>query len=303
MADIEETDGKFTLEMPKVGIVKGVLARDIEIVGDKSVNLRTSARPYRNIYTAAQLRAIKSVIEKYGSGKVHLTPRHNIEVPEVGQKNIDNALKELYAAGLFPGGAGSSVRNIFTCPDWCSKAIRPVQEIGTMISKNFGDTEMPNKVTISFAGCSNGCSRPQNSDIGIIAVGKVEASGKKQKPCPDGCDLCLGACRFGAIGKTGGRVALNEKCTGCSKCAQACTYGRLIIARTGFRVFIGGKEGSTVRFGARYADFVDDQFEILEIVDRVLGRYREKARLREGSIRKKERLAETIDRLGIAAFM
>ncbi len=294
-----EGNEKFELEMPKVGIIKGVLARDIEIVGDKSVSLRTSARPYRNVYTAAQLRTIKSVVEKYGSGKVHLTARHNLEIPEIGQKNVDRALRELYSAGLFPGGAGTSVRNIFTCPDWCSKGIRPVQEIGGMISKNFGDLDMPNKVTISFAGCSNGCSRPHNCDIGIIAVGKTAVSADR---CPDGCAACLGVCRFEAIEKIDGMVALNGNCADCCKCAEACPHGRLTVGVTGFRVFIGGKEGSTVRFGVKYADFADD-FEILEIVDRVLNHYRENARLRDGSSRKKERLAEVIDRLGIESFL
>ena len=306
MADIEETGketgGTFTIEMPKAGILRGVQARDIEIVGDKSVNLRAAARPYRNVYTAAQLRAVKSVLEKYGSGKVHLTPRHNLEIPEVGQKNIDGALRELYVAGLFPGGAGSSVRNIFTCPDWCAMAVRPVQEIGSMISRNFGDMDMPNKVTISLAGCSNGCSRPRTCDIGIMAVGKVSVLAGGER-CPDDCDSCLAACRFGAIEKAGGQVALNENCADCAKCAQACPHGRLNIARTGYRIFIGGKEGATVRFGTRYADFTEDDFEVLEITDRVLNRYREKALLRDGSARKKERLAETLERLGIGAFL
>jgi dissimilatory sulfite reductase (desulfoviridin) alpha/beta subunit len=295
---MEETHETFTLEMPKVGIIKGVLARDIEVTGDKSVNLRTSARPFKNVYTAAQLRAIKSVLEKYGSGKVHLTPRYNLEIPEVGQKNIDKALKELYCAGLFPGGAGASVRNIFTCPDWCSKSIRPVQELGVMVSNNFGDMDMPNKVTISFAGCSNGCSRPHTCDIGIIAAGKVAVGAGT---CPDGCTDCLDACRFEAMEKHDGHIALNGKCVDCCKCVEVCPHGMLGIGRTGFTVFIGGKEGASVRFGIRYADFADD-FEILEIVDRVLNRYREKALLREGSDRKKERLSEVIDRLGIEAF-
>jgi anaerobic sulfite reductase subunit C len=289
---------KFTLEMPKVGIIKGVLAKDIELTGDKSVNLRTAARPFKNVYTSYQLRTIKSVLEKYGSGKVHLTPRFNLEIPEVGQKNIDKALRELYSAGLFPGGAGTSVRNIFTCPAWCSKNIRPVQELGTMVSRNFGDLDMPNKLTISFAGCSNGCSRPHNCDIGIIAVGKVEIV---KGVCPDDCTDCLAACRFGAIEKIATRIKLNDKCIDCCKCIEACGHGMLRIEKTGFTVLIGGKEGASVRFGVRYADFVED-FEILEIVDRVLNLYKEQARLKEGSNRKKERLAEVIDRLGIEAF-
>jgi dissimilatory sulfite reductase (desulfoviridin) alpha/beta subunit len=295
---MKEAQEKFTLEMPKVGIIKGVLAKDIELTGDKSVNLRTSARPFKNVYSSAQLRAIKSVLEKYGSGKVHLTPRYNLEIPEVGQKNIDKALQELYCAGLFPGGAGTSVRNIFTCPDWCSKNIRPVQELGAMVSRNFGDMDMPNKVTISFAGCSNGCSRPHNCDIGIIAVGKVEIA---DGACPDECTDCLAACRFGAIEKTGSRIKLNDKCIDCCKCVETCGHGMLGIGKTGFTVLIGGKEGVSVRFGIRYADFAED-FEILEIVDRVLNRYKERARLKKGSNKKKERLAEVIDRLGIEVF-
>ena len=296
---MSEDNEKFSLDMPKVGIIKGVLAKDIEVVGDKSVNLRTCARPYSNIYTAAQLRTIKKVVETYGSGKVHLSPRHNLEIPEVGQKNIDNALKDLYCAGLFPGGAGTSVRNIFTCPDWCAKSIKPVQEIGMMVSKNFGDMDMPNKVTISFAGCSNGCSRPHNCDIGIIAVGKVKiASGK----CPDECTACMSACKFEAMEKRDGLIALNEKCTDCGLCVDACDRETLRMEETGFRVLVGGKEGASVRFAEKYADFVKE-FEVLEIVDKVLNTYKDNVRLREGSDRKKERLCEVMDRIGLASFM
>jgi dissimilatory sulfite reductase (desulfoviridin) alpha/beta subunit len=56
-----------------------------------------------------------------------------------------------------------------------------------------------------------------------------------------------------------------------------------------------------VRFGIRYADFVRD-FEIIEIVDRVMNQYKENALLKEGNSRKKERLADVIDRLGIDSF-
>jgi anaerobic sulfite reductase subunit C len=298
MPDTQKNETGFNLEMPKVGIIKGVLAKDIEITGDKSVNLRTCARPYRNIYSTAQLRTIKHVIETYGSGKVHLSPRHNLEIPEVGQKHIDTALKELYIAGLFPGGAGASVRNVFTCPDWCAQAIKPVQEIGQMVSKSFGDADMPNKVTISFAGCANGCSRPLNTDIGIVAVGEVKVAGA----CPEGCTECLDSCPFDALELQDGQISLNENCVQCAKCARACPHGVLNIARTGFRVFVGGKEGSTVRFGRQYADFAGD-FEILEIVERVLTNYKEKAQLREGSAKKKERIAEVVERMGLDAFM
>jgi len=289
----------FTLEMPKVGVIKGVLAKDIEVVGEKVVNLRTCARPYRNTYSVSQLRTIKNVIERYGSGKVHLSPRHNLEIPEVRQKDLENALKDLYIAGLFPGGAGTSVRNIFTCPEWCSKSIRPVQELGKMVSTNFGDRDMPNKITISFAGCYNGCSRPHNSDIGVIAIGRVEILGRK---CPDGCSDCIKACKFQAIEVYNGSIKINEQCINCCKCVQACREGHLRIIETGFRIVIGGKEGSTVLFGREYASFVKE-FEVLEIIDRVLTNYQKKSALRPGSSKKRERLGEVVARLGLQEFM
>jgi len=285
--------------MPKVGIIKGVLAKDIEVVGDKVVNLRTCARPYRNMYSVAQLRALKNIIQKYGSGKVHLSPRHNLEIPEVRQKEIDNALKELYIAGLFPGGAGTSVRNIFTCPDWCSRQIRPVQEIGKMVSMRLGDKDMPNKVTISFAGCSNSCSRPHNSDIGVIAIGRVSV---KDGSCPDGCDGCFKICKFDAIKKVNGTIRVNDNCIHCAQCVEVCGDDMLSIQEAGFRVLMGGKEGSSVMFGREYASFVDD-FEVLEIIEKCLRNYGAKAGLRPESSRKKERLGEVIARLGLEAFM
>ncbi len=286
-------------EMPKVGIIRGVLAKDIEVVGEKVVNLRTCARPYSNTYSVKQLRTIMNVIEKYGSGKVHLSPRHNLEIPEVKQKEIDNALRELYIAGLFPGGAGTSVRNIFTCPDWCSKSLRPVQELGQMVSTNYGDMDMPNKVAISFAGCANSCSRPHNSDIGIIAIGRVDVHGGQ---CPDGCNDCVETCKFQAIEKAGSTVSINEKCIYCAQCVDVCGDKILSIKETGFKVLAGGKEGSTVMFGKECASFIDD-FEVFEIIDTILSNYKKKVMLRPGSKRKKERLGEVIERLGLGIFM
>jgi dissimilatory sulfite reductase (desulfoviridin) alpha/beta subunit len=296
---MNDSESGFTLEMPKVGIIKGVLAKDIEVVGEKVVNLRTCARPYKNMYSVAQLRTIKKVIEKYGSGKVHLSPRHNLEIPEVKQKKIENALKELYIAGLFPGGAGTSVRNVFTCPDWCSKQIRPVQELGKMVSLNSGDKDMPNKVTISFAGCSNSCSRPQNSDIGITVIGEI---GVKDKTCPDDCKDCIRSCKFDALEKHRGTITINNKCTYCCKCVESCPESVLSMKKTGFRVTAGGKEGSSVMFGKECALFVED-FETFEIIEKVLHNYQRKAALRPGSSRKKERLGEVIERLGLEDFI
>ncbi len=292
----EHEDG-FNLEMPKVGVIKGVLAKDIEVTGEKVVNVRTCARPYRNFYSANQLRRLAQVAKKYGSGKVHLSPRHNLEIPEVRQKELNNALKELYIAGLFPGGAGTSVRNIFTCPDWCKKAILPVQELGLMVSKNFGDMDMPNKVTISFAGCFNGCSRPYNTDIGIYAMAEVLLN--REVSCENDCNQCVQACPFNAITLKDSFPEIDTSiCTGCLMCVDVCKPGVLLKGKEGFTVLVGGKEGMDVRWGTTVKKGIDD-FSVLEVIDSILRWYSKEAAYRQGSKKKKERLAEVIDRLGI----
>ncbi len=113
---------------------------------------------------------------------------------------------------------------------------------------------------------------------------------------------CVRACRFEAIGKVGGRIRISEECSYCGQCIDVCKSDVLKAGKTGFRVLAGGKEGSTVMFGEECASFVDD-FEVLEKIEKVLNHYQEKAMLRPGSSRKKERLGEVIRRLGLEAFM
>ena len=64
----------------------------------------------------------------------------------------------------------------------------------------------------------------------------------------------------------------------------------------------GGKEGAAVLFGKECAAFVDD-FEAFETVESILNNYKNKVELRPGSKRKKERLGEVINRLGLESFM
>jgi len=291
-------DEGFRFELPKAGIIKGVRAQDIEVVGEKVVNVRVRAKPYSNTYTPEQLERVAEVAERYGSGKVHLSPRHNLEIPEVGSRKLTEALQELFAAGLQAGGSGTSVRNIFTCADYCPMRVRSVRELGAMLSELFGDMPLPNKFTVSLAACPAGCSRPWNVDIGIIGVAELLVEPER---CEQGCDACVEACPVDAVTLKGGLRIEQERCVRCARCARACKSGALRMARTGFRVVIGGKEGRTVAFGQEIAEMAGD-YEVIELVDRVIRQYRKMARRRDG--KKYERLAEVLQRMGGAeAFM
>ncbi len=299
LAQVIMSEDTFEFELPKVGIIRGVKPRDIEVIGDKIVNIRVRPNPYSNTYTMEQLETAADVAEKFGSGKVHISPRHNLEIPEIKNSMLTEALKQLFASGLQAGGTGTSVRNIFTCSDYCPNKVRSVRELGGMVSELFGDFPLPNKLDISFAACPSGCSRPYNVDIGVVGVAELEVDGDR---CIDDCKMCIEACPVeGAITLEGGLNIDSEKCVKCARCAGACSTGAIRVANTAFKVLVGGKEGRSVIFGEEYSGFAGG-YEVIEIIDMVIKQYQ---KLAEEKYRKKyERVGEVIQRLGsLEAFM
>ncbi|GBE54327.1 anaerobic sulfite reductase subunit C [archaeon BMS3Bbin15] len=293
------SEDTFEFELPKVGIIRGVKPRDIEVIGDKIVNIRVRAKPYSNTYTVEQLETAADVAEKFGSGKIHISPRHNLEIPEVKNSMLTEALKQLFASGLQAGGTGTSVRNIFTCSDYCSNKVRSVRELGGVVSELFGDLPLPNKFAISFAACPSGCSRPYNVDIGIVGLAELEVDGDR---CIDDCKKCIEACPVeGAITLEDGLNIGSEKCVKCARCAGACSAGAIKVANTAFKVLVGGKEGRSVIFGKEYSGFAGD-YEVIEIIDKAIKQYKKLAEKRDR--KKYERIGEIIQRLGsLEAFM
>lgn len=294
----DSDENVFNLEMPKVGIIRGVVPKDIEVIGEKIVSMRIRAKPYANTYSVEQLRALRKIAEEYGSGKLHLSPRHNFEIPEIREKEITNALTEQYKANIWCGGAGTSVRNVFTCAEWCSLKILDIGELGKNISIAHGDEPMPNKLTISLAACPNGCSRPESSDIGVVAVTKLKIIPENCKA--PGCTECLKKCRVSAITLKNGPVLDKEKCVNCGLCAEVCPDGAIKITDRKFRVTLGGKEGRETLFGLLYTDYADE-VEVLNIVDNALKNYQKLVIMKNR--KKYERLGETLNRVGIKTFM
>jgi len=254
-----------------------------------------SSQPYTAELTAEQLRTLAEVARKYGSRVVHTTPRQAIEVPDIPEELVGEAVAELERAGLVAGASGRLTRNVFACSRWCLYNSIPVAELAEELNRRYGEVEMPAKLTISLSGCSFSCSRSRTSDIGVIARTVIRVEREK---CIK-CGLCVNeplGCQVDAlrVSKEEQVVWSRERCAQCGFCSNVCPASSITAEKRGFDIYIGGGGGFYPTEAVLFREFVSAD-EVLEEVDRVVERYRELAE-------PGERLFRVVERLGVRAF-
>ncbi len=131
-----------------------------------------------------QMKALSRVARKYGSGRLHLTTRQDIQVHDVPLDNIHRALVELYEAGLTTkGGGGNTVRNITACADSgvCPKESFDVSPYAVALTEFLLSDpisfQLPRKFKIAFSGCAEDCAGATVNDLGFIAKEGVDNPG------------------------------------------------------------------------------------------------------------------------------
>ncbi len=124
--------------------------------------------------TAAHLKTIGELAERYGCGAVHLTTRQGIEIPNVPYANLEPLARDLASAGLTLGLTGPRVRGITACPGHiCQHGLGNTQELAQRLASAVGDrTGLPHKFKIGITGCPNGCAKPIENDFGVMCVAK-----------------------------------------------------------------------------------------------------------------------------------
>jgi len=144
--------------------------------------------------TPRQVRRIGEVAERYG-GEVHITVRQELSILGVPEEKLDPALQDLAEAGLLPGSAGMTFRNVVSClgSDYCFKAAAETTSLAEEIAERFTGEKTPGPLKVGIGGCPFPCTRPQFNEIGIMGRVRPEL------------DL--------------------EKCTGCGKCVEVCKVG------------------------------------------------------------------------------
>ena len=124
--------------------------------------------------TAGQLQAVARLAERFGDGSVHLTTRQGVEIPHVPFENLEPLRAALDEAGLRLAAMGRCVRGITACPgSYCQHGLIDSQELAVKLHAHVGGRKgLPHKFKIAVAGCRNGCTKPQENDLGIMGGGK-----------------------------------------------------------------------------------------------------------------------------------
>ncbi len=106
---------------------------------------------------------------------LHLTTRQTVEIQNLPEDRVEEALARIQTAGIPNAYAGPRLRTIVACPGdpVCRFSCGDTQSLAAAIRKEYGDfSGLAVKVKISITGCRNGCAKPQENDIGIMADGK-----------------------------------------------------------------------------------------------------------------------------------
>ena len=154
-----------------------------------------------------------------------------------------------------------------------------------------GDLKFHHEFRVAVADCPNACSRPQITDMGVIAASLPMIT---DEPCT-GCLACMDTCRENSItvDEATFRVEMDSaSCVQCGQCIDTCPAGTIASAETGYRVMLGGRLGRHPRL-AMELDGLYTETQVIEILENALTFY--KTRSTDGT--RFARLLETPDQI------
>ena len=127
-------------------------------------------RMFGGVTTAAQLRRIADVVDKYQIPTVKVTGGQRIDL--LGVKKSD--LPKVWADLAMPSGHAyaKALRTVKTCvgSEWCRFGVQDSTQMGIDLERAFASMYAPHKVKLAVSGCPRNCAESGIKDVGVIGV-------------------------------------------------------------------------------------------------------------------------------------
>ncbi len=123
--------------------------------------------------SAAELRAIADVVDKYNIPTVKVTGGQRIDMLGIKKQDLPDVWADLGRAGFVSGHAyAKGLRTVKTCvgSDWCRFGTQDSTGLGIRIEKFMWGSWTPAKVKMAVSGCPRNCAEATCKDVGIVCV-------------------------------------------------------------------------------------------------------------------------------------
>jgi len=123
--------------------------------------------------TAAELRAIADVVDKFAIPSVKVTGGQRIDLLGVRKEQLPAVWADLNAAGMVSGHAyGKALRTVKTCvgSEWCRFGTQDSTAMGIALERMTWGTWTPHKTKLAVSGCPRNCAEATIKDFGAVAT-------------------------------------------------------------------------------------------------------------------------------------
>ena len=130
-------------------------------------------RMWGGMTSAAELRAIADVVDKFSIPSVKVTGGQRIDLLGVRKDDLPAVWADLNAAGMVSGHAyAKGLRTVKTCvgSEWCRFGTQDSTGLGVRLEKFMWGSWTPAKVKLGVSGCPRNCAEATCKDIGVICV-------------------------------------------------------------------------------------------------------------------------------------
>ncbi|HOX04135.1 MAG TPA: NAD(P)/FAD-dependent oxidoreductase [Candidatus Paceibacterota bacterium] len=147
--------------------------------GEKGAVLQRDRKTYGiaphlpcGVVTAATLRKLADVAEKYQVPMIKVTSAARIALLGIPEEQVDAVWADL---GMDPGHVvGICIRSVKACPGttFCKRGQQDSLGVGLELDEKFHGQELPGKMKIGVSGCPFQCAETSFKDIGLVGTAK-----------------------------------------------------------------------------------------------------------------------------------